>query len=204
MKNIVHISTLLLGIIMLLSACSYTMPLRNDFVSTNPRMFQSSSLKEKRIILVIDSYTKDYRLTRPVYNWAGGNTTPDHASFDIGVAFSKEISDMCNSLFFSANEVSSFKRAKEKAGQGVNFIIIPEIINAEIFLPSVRFADIKAEIAVRYSFYTSSGDLIDKGAITGRGEKELVFTRKNYQLAMEAALRDLLQKSYNIFLEVLK
>jgi len=203
MKNVLHNIISLLGIVLLLSACSYQMPLRNNYVATNHRLFRTDSLKEKRVILVIDSYLKDYRLTRPVYNWAGGNLVPDHVSFEIGTAFAKELSNMCANLFSSINEVPSFKSAKGRSSKGINLIIIPEIINAEIFLPSVRFANIKTEVTVKYSFYNSLGDLDDKGAATGRGEKKLIFTRKNYQLAMEDALKDLMIRSYDIFIEVL-
>jgi len=59
---------------------------------------------------------------------------------------------MCANLFPISNKVSSFRRVKERSREGINLIIVPEIINAEVFFPSVRFANIKAEIAVRYSF----------------------------------------------------
>lgn len=189
MKNTLGTSTLILGIILFSSGCSYTTPLHNDYVSTNPRMFQSGSLNEKQVILVIDTYTKDYRLTRPVYNVGFGNLPPDYVSFEIGAAFAKEIANMCVNLFSSVNEVSSFRRAKQKSSERINFIIIPEIINSEILFPSIRFADIKAEIAVKYSFYNSAGNLIDEEIVKGRGEKELGLTRKNSQVAMDYAYR---------------
>lgn len=204
MKNGWYFLTFLFGITLLFSGCAYQTPLRNDYVATNPLLFQSNSLKEKRIILVIDSYLLNYRLTKSVYNWAGGNLAPDQVTFEIGPALAKEISNMCKTLFGSVKEVSNFKRAREESGENIHWIIIPEIINAEIFFPSIRFADIKAEITVKYSFYNFSGNLINMEVLLGKGAKQLTFTRKNYQLAMESALKDLMLKSNTVFLDVLK
>jgi len=204
MKNVRYAIKFLFVIVLLFSGCAYQTPLRNDYVATNPPLFQSNSLKEKRVILVMDSYLKNYCLTKSVYNWAGGNLTPDQVTFEIGPALTKEISNLCKTLFGSVKEVSNFKRAKEETGESIHLIIVPEISNAEIFFPSVRFADIKAEIAVKYSIYNFSGNLINMEVVLGKGTKQLTFTRKNYQLAMESALKDLMLKSNTVLLEVLK
>jgi hypothetical protein len=189
---------------LLVLGCANQIPLRNDYVATNPSLFQSNSLKEKRVILVIDSYLLNYRLTKSLYNSVGGNLAPDQVSFEIGHALAHEISNMCKNLFGSVKEVSNFKRASEESGENINLIIIPEISNAEIFFPSVGFADITAEITVKYSFYNSSGNLINTEVVLGKGAKRLTSSRMDYQLAMESALEDLMRKSKTVFIKVLK
>ena len=191
MKNFRYVLTFLFGIPLLVSGCTYQIRLRNDYVATNPSLFQSNSLKEKRVILVIDSYLLNYRLTKSVYNSVGGNLAPDQVSFEIGHALANEISNMCKNLFGSVKEVSTFKRAREESGENIDLIILPEISNAEIFFPAIRFTDIKAEIAVKYSFYNSSGNLINMEVVLGNGAKQLTFTRMNYQLAMECRFKGL-------------
>lgn len=205
-KNVRYsITFVLFGIVLFFSGCAYQTPLRNDYVATNQPLFQPTSLKGKRVILVMDSYLRNYYLTKSVYSVAGGNLAPDQVTFEIGPALTNEISNLCKTLFGSVKEVSNFKRAKEEADKGIHFIIVPEINNAEIFFPSVGFTDIKAEIAVKYSIYNFSGNLIDTEVVLGKGTKQLTFTRRrNYQLAMESALKDLMLKSNTVLLEVLK
>jgi hypothetical protein len=157
---------------------------------------QSSSLKAKQVILVTDSYLKEYRLSLPLEQ--------PTISFQIGPAFVEEMANMCSNLFLSTKQVSSFKDAKELPNRA-DLIIVPEIVKAEMFSPFVRFANIKTEISVRYSFYSPSGYLIDNVSVTGKGADALVVgIKKEYRLAMEAALKDLMIKSYDIFIEVLK
>ena len=107
-----YVLTFLFGIPLLVLGETNQIPLRNDFVGTNPSLFQSNSLKEKRVILVIDSYLLNYRLTKSLYNSVGGNLAPDQVSFEIGHPLASEISNMCKNLFGSVKEVPDFKRAR--------------------------------------------------------------------------------------------
>jgi len=185
-----------MGII--LSGCSHQIQLKDNYVETNRNLFQSSSMKTKRINLIMGLSLKDYRLTRPVYNWAAGSLAPDHITFEIGKSYSKELSSLCGLLFLSVTELDSLKRAKSKSKGSFDFIIVPEIIGAEIFFPSIRFGNIRTEITSKYSFYDSGGSLIDQITVIGRGEKRSGYSNKNYQIAVELAIQDLIMKSYKI------
>jgi len=197
-KLILFFLFITLSLEIILSGCSHQMQLRDNYVETNRNLFQSSSMKIKRINLVINPSLRDYRLTRPVYNWAAGNLAPDHITFEIGKSYSTELSKLCGLLFLSVTEFESLKRARPKSKYSFDFIIVPEIIGAEIFFPSIRFGNINTEITVKYSFFNSSGSLIDQVIVTGRGEKRSGYSSKNYQIAIELAIQDLIMKSYKI------
>ncbi len=190
-----------LAFVLLASGCSYRTHLSTGYVASHPHAFRSEALRGKKLILVMDAELKGYQVTRPVYNWVTGH--PYDLSFDLGSALSVEISRMCDQLFLSVEEISSLKRVHEGSAESAVAVVLPKIVRAEVFFPSARLGHITAEVTALYSFYGATGDLKDEEAVTGRGEKKFLIARRDYRLAIEAALHDLMRKSNTLFLELL-
>lgn len=182
------------------SACTHEMALRADRAYPDS-IAGSKTLKNREVILVVGPELREYRLTKEAYNWAGGNLAPDHITFNVGEAFSLALIELCNHLFLAVDRSDSFREARGRAKTG-QIIILPEIGRTEMFLPSIRFNDIQAEVMAKYSFYDDRGNLIDSKTVVGRGTKSLTFTKENYRIAMESALRDLIRQSNEAFLSL--
>jgi len=185
----------------LASACSYQTHLSTGYVASHPRSFRSDVLREKKLILVVDEELKTYRVTRPVYDWLTGH--PHDLSFDLGPAFSVEISRMCDQLFLSVDEISDLKKVNKISAESAVAVVLPKIVRAEVFFPSTRLGRITAEVTAVYSFYGPTGNLNGEEAVTGRGEIKLLIARRDYRLALEAALHELMKKSSTLFQQLL-
>jgi hypothetical protein len=170
------------------------MTVGSNFVASNPGQFRSEKLSGQKACLVLSPELKNYVFEKKAYNWAGGSMFKDTLYFDLGAAVSSEIDSLVSAMF---GETSKTPNIKDAAGKNA-VIIKPEILDSALDLPAVRGGNITAEIQVKYTFYDSDGRQTASQSVTGSGNKQLVMTKENYNIAFQEAIKDLMNKSKDV------
>ena len=195
---------LLIFLIFNLTACTHALSVTSNFVSTNQMQFDTAELKTKTACLVITPEFKNYQFTKEAYNWAGGSLFPDTVIFDIGDTLTSEINSLSGLLFQRTLRSDSLEESKHQRVYGADYIVVPKIISTSLELPMVRLGQIDAIIQIEYIFYRSDGMLLTSIVLSGHGQKRLVLTRQNYVIALQEAVKDLMLKSKEAFISVMR
>jgi len=170
------------------------MAINSNFVASSHDQFRSEKLSRKKACLVVSSELKNYIFEKKAYNWAGGSAFKDTLYFDLGKTISLEIDNLVSAMFGETCKTSDIKDAI-----GKNAVIIkPDIMDSTLDLPTVRGGNIKAEIQLKYTFYDSDGKQIISQSVIGLGNKALVMSRENYNIAFREAIKDLMNKSKDV------
>ena len=77
-------------------------------------------------------------------------------------------------------------------------------INTTLELPVIRLGQINANVQIEYSFYRSDNILLTSKSLDGHGQKRLELTKQNYAIAFQEAVKDLMLKSKEVFISVLR
>lgn len=181
-------------VLLFLAGCTHNMTVNSNFVSSSPDQFRSEKLSREKACLVITPKLKNYIFEKRAYNWAGGSLFKDTLYFDLGKSVSWEIDNLVSALFVEKCKTSDLKDAIGKNA----VIIIPEIIESTLELPAIRGGNIKAEIHLTYSFYDPDGKQMLSHTVTGYGNKSLILTKENYNIAIREAIKDLMNKSKDV------
>jgi hypothetical protein len=191
-----RISRLLFAILFLALAagCTATLEIPSGYVRANSAQFNVPSLQKKTAYLVISPELERYQFEKEAYNWAGGSTFPDKLTFELGRAVSDELNSAAISLFGKTARYSSLKEATASSSKS-DYVVVPAMESASLDLPAVRFTNITARVSLKYSVYDSSGTLLRTGTASGEGKKALEFTKQNYVIAFQEAIKDLMLKS---------
>ncbi|MBI5887081.1 MAG: hypothetical protein HZB82_00010 [Deltaproteobacteria bacterium] len=195
---------LLIFLIFNLTACTHALSVTSNFVSTNQMQFDTAELKTKTAFILITPEFKNYQFTKKAYNWAGGSLFPDTIIFDLGNTLTSEINSLGRSLFKRTLQSDSLEESKNQRADGADYIVVPKIISTSLELPIVRLGQIDAIIQIEYTFYRSDGVLLTSIILSGNGQKRLELTKQNYVIALQEAVKDLMLKSKEAFISVMR
>ena len=184
------------------TACTHVLSVPT--ISSNQMLFETTELKTKAACIVITSEFKNYQFAKKAYNWAGGSLFPDTIIFDLGNTLTSEINGLCRALFNRTVQIDSLEESKNQRAYGADYIIVPKIINTTLELPIVRLGQINANVQIEYSFYRSDNMLLTSKSLDGHGQKRLELTKQNYAIAIQEAVKDLMLKSKEAFISVLR
>ena len=179
--------------------CSHNLVVPGTYGRNNPASVSADARVQKVTRLVLLNSFKTYTFEKKAYNWAGGSLFPDTLTFELGRALSEELSALTQSTYVSASEAPDLQSAIASEMGNSGLVIVPEIERVSLDLPPFRFADIEAAVALRYSLYDGNGRFITSSSLEGKAKKVLGFTKQNYVIAFQEAIKDLMLKTSSLF-----
>jgi len=186
MKNLITV------ILFFAMGCAHTLEVPGNYIASNPEFIAQKEQIKKQACLVLTPEFKNYTFEKEAYNWAGGSMFPDKLTFTLGNTLSSEIANLCKGIYTSVSYADTLEQAKQYKP---DITISAEIEEASLDLPMVRFADITAEVNVKYSVYGPDMKLINTKIINGKGIKKLILSKENYIVVFHEAIKDLLTQT---------
>jgi len=144
------------------------------------------------VVLVISNQLYAYEYTVEVPNWAWGVAAKDTLHLQVGRSVASALKKLCEQAFASVEVVPSIEAARGTTPP--RSVVVPEIVDANLEHPLVRWAQITAEVTVVYHVYRPDGST-GQLRIKGVGTHRLHATKGNHALAFSDAVRDLVANS---------